>query len=162
MLLWDGRGRRWLGRNGKRAAAARHAASRASLFQVVEGLDLGRGLLGRDLDQDPRWIVGAVGHLAEIHLALHLVALELGAEGVAHRLPGLAVDPERGGIARVQEAAARKGQDAEAYVIDAVERALRKRSLDEMLAPVRSQFAASGMTEEELTALVKAERRDVA
>lgn len=60
---------------------------------------------------------------------------------------------------KVQEAAARQGQDVEAYVIHAVERALRKRSLDEMLAPVRAQFAASGMTEEELTALVKAERR---
>lgn len=60
---------------------------------------------------------------------------------------------------RVLEAAARQGQDAEAYVIDAVERALRKRSLDDLLAPVREQFAASGMSEEELTALVKAERR---
>jgi predicted transcriptional regulator len=61
--------------------------------------------------------------------------------------------------ARVQEAAARQGQDVKAYVIHAVERALRKRSLEEMLAPVRAQFAASGMTEEELTVLVKAERR---
>jgi hypothetical protein len=60
---------------------------------------------------------------------------------------------------KVQEAAAQQGQDLEAYVIDAVERALGKRSLDEMLAPLRAQFAASGMTEEELTALVKAERR---
>lgn len=61
--------------------------------------------------------------------------------------------------ARVQEAAARQGEDAEAYVIHAVERALRKRSLDEVLAPVRAQFAVRGMTEEELTALVKGERR---
>jgi predicted transcriptional regulator len=61
--------------------------------------------------------------------------------------------------AKIQEAAARQGQDAEAYVIDAVQRALRKRSLDEILAPVREQFAASGLTEEELTALVKAEHR---
>lgn len=60
---------------------------------------------------------------------------------------------------RVLEAAARQGQDVEAYVIDAVELALRKRSLDQLLAPVRDQFAASGMSEEELTQLVKAERR---
>lgn len=61
--------------------------------------------------------------------------------------------------ARVQEAATQHGQDAAEYVIDVVERALRKPSLDDVLAPVREQFAAGGMTEEELTALVKEERR---
>ncbi len=60
---------------------------------------------------------------------------------------------------RVQEAAARQGWNLEEYVITAVELALEKMSLDEFLAPVRRQFAESGMTEEELTALVKEERR---
>jgi len=61
--------------------------------------------------------------------------------------------------AKVQEAAAQQGLAAEEYVISAVERALKQPSLDEILAPVRKQFAESGMTEEELTALVKEERR---
>jgi hypothetical protein len=60
---------------------------------------------------------------------------------------------------RAQEAAARQGWNLEEYVITAVELALEKISLDEILAPVRRQFAESGMTEEELTAFVKEERR---
>jgi len=60
---------------------------------------------------------------------------------------------------KVREAAFRQGWDVETYVISAVELALRKSSLDEILAPVRQQFTDSGMTEEELTALVKEERR---
>jgi hypothetical protein len=60
---------------------------------------------------------------------------------------------------KAQEAAARQGWNLEEYVITAVELALEKLSLDEILAPVRRQFAESGMTEEELTALVKEERR---
>ena len=60
---------------------------------------------------------------------------------------------------KVQQAAARQGWNPEAYVISAVELALRKPSLDELLAPIRKQFAESGITEDELTALVKEERR---
>ena len=41
----------------------------------------------------------------------------------------------------------------------AIERALKQPSVDEVLAPVRAQFAAAGMTEDKLTALVKTERR---
>ncbi|MCI0388789.1 MAG: hypothetical protein MOB07_08500 [Acidobacteria bacterium] len=59
---------------------------------------------------------------------------------------------------KAKEAAARQGWNLEEYVITAVELALEKLSLDEILAPVRRQFAESGMTEEELTALVKEER----
>jgi len=47
----------------------------------------------------------------------------------------------------------------EEYVNSAVKLALEKLSLEEILAPVRRQFAESGMTEEDLTALVKEERR---
>jgi hypothetical protein len=60
---------------------------------------------------------------------------------------------------RAQEAAARQGWKLEEYVITAVELALERLSLDEILAPVRRQFAETGMTEEELTDLVKEERR---
>ena len=60
---------------------------------------------------------------------------------------------------KVLEAATLHGLGTEAYVISAVERALKKPSLDEILAPARKQFAESGMTEDELTALVKEERR---
>ena len=60
---------------------------------------------------------------------------------------------------KVQEAAALQGLGVDEYVITAVQRALTKKSLDEILAPARQQFADSGMTEDELTALVKEERR---
>ena len=60
---------------------------------------------------------------------------------------------------KIKEAAARNGRDAEEYLIEAIEQALTRPSLDEILAPVRQQFAASGLTEEELSVLVKEERR---
>lgn len=60
---------------------------------------------------------------------------------------------------QVEEAAARQGWNADEYVINVIKRELKKPSLDELLAPIRQQFAASGLTEEELTALVKEERR---
>ena len=41
---------------------------------------------------------------------------------------------------RAKEAAARQGSNLEEYVITAVELALEKMSLDEILAPVRRQF----------------------
>jgi hypothetical protein len=66
--------------------------------------------------------------------------------------------PQEIGV-QVQEAALRQGRNVEAFVIKAIELALEKSSLDEILAPVRQQFTASGMTQEELTALVKEERR---
>ena len=59
---------------------------------------------------------------------------------------------------KVRQEASKRGQDAEKYAISALQKALNKPTLDEILAPVREQFVASGMTEEELTALVKEER----
>jgi plasmid stability protein len=61
--------------------------------------------------------------------------------------------------AKVQEAAARHGQNAEQYLFETLEQALKRPKLDEILAPVREQFATTGLTEEQLTALVKEERR---
>ncbi len=62
---------------------------------------------------------------------------------------------------KIQQATARFGGNVESYVINAVELALKKPSLDELLAPIRRQFAKTGMTEQELTALVKEERRAI-
>ena len=59
---------------------------------------------------------------------------------------------------KVQETAGRQVLGAEEFVLSAAERVLKKASLDEILAPVRQQFAESGMTEGQLTKLVKEER----
>jgi predicted transcriptional regulator len=63
--------------------------------------------------------------------------------------------------AQVQQAAAKNGRDVEQYVLDAIKRAVLKPSLDEILAPVREQFAASGMTEEEFDQLIEEERQAI-
>ncbi len=60
---------------------------------------------------------------------------------------------------QVQAAAARNGRAVEDYVIDAVKTAMLEPSLDELLAPVRAQFAASGMTEEEFDQFIEEERQ---
>ena len=62
---------------------------------------------------------------------------------------------------QVKAAAARNGRAVEAYVLDAVKTAVSKPSLDELLAPVRAQFAASGMTEEEFDQLIEEERQAI-
>jgi hypothetical protein len=62
---------------------------------------------------------------------------------------------------QVQAAAARNGRAVEDYVIDAVRTAMLKPPLDELLAPVRAQFAASGMTEEEFDQLIEEERQAI-
>lgn len=55
--------------------------------------------------------------------------------------------------------AAAKGQDIKEFIESLVERQAVKPSLDEILAPMREDFAKSGMTEDELDALIKSERR---
>jgi hypothetical protein len=62
---------------------------------------------------------------------------------------------------QVQAAAARNGRDAEQYVLDVIKRAILKPSLDEILAPVRKQVAASGMNEEEFDQLIDEERQAI-
>lgn len=62
---------------------------------------------------------------------------------------------------QVQAAAARNGRAVEDYVIDAVKMVMLKPSLDELLAPVRAQFAASGMTEEEFDQFIEEERQAI-
>ncbi len=63
--------------------------------------------------------------------------------------------------AQVQQAAAKNGCGAEQYVLDIIKKALLKPSLDEILAPVREQFAHSGITEEEFDKLVEDERQAI-
>ena len=55
----------------------------------------------------------------------------------------------------------KEGKDVAAFAARVLEREAKKPSLDELLAPVRAQFAASGVTEEELTQIVKEERRAI-
>ena len=62
---------------------------------------------------------------------------------------------------QVQAAAAHNGRAVEDYVIDAVKTVMLKPSLDELLAPVRAQFAASGMTEEEFDQFIEEERQAI-
>ncbi|MEO6725719.1 MAG: hypothetical protein ABIU20_02710 [Blastocatellia bacterium] len=62
---------------------------------------------------------------------------------------------------QVKAAAARNGRAVEDYVIDDVKSVMLKPSLDELLAPVRAQFAASGMTEEEFDQLIEEERQAI-
>lgn len=52
--------------------------------------------------------------------------------------------------AKLRERAAAAGKDAPTYASELLEQAVRQRSLDELLAPLREQFAATGTTDEEL------------
>ncbi len=58
-------------------------------------------------------------------------------------------------------AASQKGQDIVAYILQLVVRDITAPSLDEILAPVREQFAASGLTEDELDAIFEEERQAI-
>jgi hypothetical protein len=52
--------------------------------------------------------------------------------------------------ARLRERAAANGQDVEDYASQLLERAVSQPTLDELLEPVRADFAASGMTEDQI------------
>lgn len=64
------------------------------------------------------------------------------------------IDPETEARLRAQASAA--GKDVDAYVAELVQRAAAQSSVDEMLAPLRRQFAESGTSEQELTAQIQA------
>ena len=55
--------------------------------------------------------------------------------------------------------ARKEGLGVADFVAKVARREAKRPTIDEILAPVREQFVASGMTEEELTQLVKEERR---
>lgn len=63
---------------------------------------------------------------------------------------------------KLQQRAVASGQNVEAYVERLIEKALSgPPSIDELLAPVRKEFAESGMTEDELDALIEEAREEV-
>jgi len=62
---------------------------------------------------------------------------------------------------QLAERAAQAGQEIAAYVHDLIDRDLGAKDLDAILAPVRRNFEDSGMTDEDLTALVEEVREDI-
>lgn len=59
----------------------------------------------------------------------------------------------------LEEKARSHGKDVSSYVEDLIEKDIdQKKTLDEILAPVRKNFAESGLSEEELDALIESER----
>ena len=56
---------------------------------------------------------------------------------------------------RLAERAARAGQDVTGYVHHLIDRDIDAESLDAILAPVRRDFEQSGMTDDDLAALVE-------
>lgn len=69
----------------------------------------------------------------------------------------ISVPPKIEGI--LAQKAADKGQDIKEFIESLVENQISKPSLDEILAPMREDFANSGMTEDDLDELIKTERR---
>jgi hypothetical protein len=61
---------------------------------------------------------------------------------------------------RLAERAAGAGQDVAAYVHRLIDRDIDAESLDAILAPVRRNFDESGMTDDDLAALVEEVRDD--
>ena len=59
----------------------------------------------------------------------------------------------------LEQRAAASGQDVKELVEDMVKDQALRPTLDEILAPVRKEFTASGMTENEMDELIRAERR---
>ncbi len=60
----------------------------------------------------------------------------------------------------LEEKAKKRGKDISSYVEDLIEKDIDgRKTLDEILVPVRKNFAESGMTEEELDALIESERQ---
>jgi hypothetical protein len=62
---------------------------------------------------------------------------------------------------RLAERAAQAGQEIAAYVHQLIDRDIQAENLDAILAPVRRNFEQSGMTDEDLTALVEEVREDI-
>lgn len=60
----------------------------------------------------------------------------------------------------LEEKAKNQGKDVAEYVGTLIEKDIdRQKTLDEILAPIRRDFAASGMTEDELDELIESERQ---
>jgi hypothetical protein len=62
---------------------------------------------------------------------------------------------------RIAERAAQAGQEVAAYIHQLIDHDIQAESLDAILAPVRRNFEQSGMTDEDLAALVEEVREDI-
>jgi plasmid stability protein len=65
---------------------------------------------------------------------------------------------------RLAERAAKDGKSVEALASELLEQAVapeREETLDEILAPVRQEFAAQGITEEEWDAMIEEAREEI-
>lgn len=70
------------------------------------------------------------------------------------------LSPEQ--LAQLTRRAALRGKSPEAYVLELLEQNLTRPALDEILAPLREQVEASGITDEELDTLFDEARNEVA
>jgi hypothetical protein len=61
----------------------------------------------------------------------------------------------------LRKKASADGQDFQIFVLETLKTKAFKPSLNEILAPVRKNFADSGMTEEELDELIETERQSI-
>jgi len=59
---------------------------------------------------------------------------------------------------KLRERAAAEGKDPAAYASKIIEQAVARPSLDELLAPLRREFAASGATDDELVGQISQAR----
>lgn len=59
----------------------------------------------------------------------------------------------------VEKKAKLSGRDSAEFIEDLVTREINRPSLDEILAPIRKNFADSGMSENDLDALIESERQ---
>jgi hypothetical protein len=62
---------------------------------------------------------------------------------------------------KIAQRAASKGLPLEEYVRDVLRRDTEALSLEDILAPVRAQFAASGISEEDLDIIAEEERQAI-
>jgi len=62
---------------------------------------------------------------------------------------------------RLAERAAQAGQEVVAYVYQLIDHEIQAESLDAIFAPVRRDFEQSGMTDDDLGALVEEVREDI-
>jgi Asp-tRNA(Asn)/Glu-tRNA(Gln) amidotransferase C subunit len=62
----------------------------------------------------------------------------------------------------LEEKARNQGKDIAEYVENLIEKDIdRRKTLDEILAPLRKDFAESGMTEDDLGELIESERQAI-
>jgi pantoate kinase len=69
----------------------------------------------------------------------------------AQEITGLKVRLGTEASTRLKERAAASGKEVAAYAAELIEDAVKRPSLEEVLAPVREQFARSAMSEDELS-----------